>query len=146
MLRLKAGWLFSLRNAILPSVIQTRVPQMADLRGLWRRSLISWPDSTLDTTTSVRWLQGTCAYVDLRQPAALGDFSGRRGLADLTMDDCSRLAEQQGFAGRLTFDGTHFEWSRSIDFQPKALHVDAGSLCWEDGVRCSRRLLQRAFP
>jgi hypothetical protein len=146
MLRLKAGWLFSLRNAILPSVIQTRVPQMADLRGLWRRSLISWPDSTLDTTTSVRWLQGTCAYVDLRQPAALGDFSGRRDLADLTMDDCSRLAEQQGFAGRLTFDGTHFEWSRSIDFQPKALHVDAGSLCWEDGVRCSRRLLQRAFP
>lgn len=116
------------------NVVQAGVPHLAELRGLWRRSLVSWPDGTRDTTTNVRWLQGSRAYVDLRQPAVLGDFSHRRGLADLSMDDCARLAEQQGFAGRVSFDGTHFEWVRLIDFQPKALHADAGSLWWEDGV------------
>lgn len=116
------------------NVVQARVPHLADLRGLWQRSLISWPDGTRDTTTIVRWLQGSRAYVDLRQPAELGDFSHRRSLADLSMDDCARLAEQQGFAGRISFDGTHFEWERLIDLQPKALYADAGSLWWEDGV------------
>jgi hypothetical protein len=114
--------------------MQTHAPRMADLRGLWQRSLIWWPDGTRDCTTNVRWLQGSCAYVDLRQPAMLGDFSLCGGLADLSMDDCARLAEQHGFAGRVSFDGTHFEWARLIDFQPKALHADAGSLWWEDGV------------
>jgi hypothetical protein len=116
------------------NVIQARVPQLGDLQGLWQRSLISWPDGARDTTTNVRWLQGFCAYVDLRQPPVLGDFSHLRGLADLTLDDCARLAVQQGFAGHLSFDGIHFEWSRSIDFQPKAPHADAGSLWWESGV------------
>jgi len=54
------------------------------------------PDGTRDTTTRVRWLQGLCAYVDLRQPAAMNDFSHVRCLADLTMDDCACLATQQG--------------------------------------------------
>ena len=44
------------------------------------------------------------------------------------------LAEQQGFAGHLTFDGRHFEWTRTIDFQPKAPLADAGSLRWQSGV------------
>jgi hypothetical protein len=112
-------------------MIQSGLPQMDDLQGLWLRSLISRPDGTRDTTTQVRWLQGSCAYVDLRQPAMLGDFSHCRGLADLSLDDCTRLAEQQGFAGRLSFDGSHFEWARAIDFQPKTPHADAGSLSWE---------------
>ena len=116
------------------NVVQAGVPHLADLRGLWQRSLISWPDGTRDTTSIVRWLQGSRDYVDLRQPAALGDFSHCRGLADLSMDDCARLAKQQGFAGRIRFDGAHFEWERLIDLQPKALHADAGSLRWEDGV------------
>jgi hypothetical protein len=93
-----------------------------------------WPDGRRDTTTQVRWLQGACAFADLRQPPALGDFSHCRGLADLSREDCGRLAEQQGFAGRFTFDGTHFEWARMIDFQPKALHADVGTLSWEDGT------------
>jgi hypothetical protein len=96
--------------------------------------MLARPDGTRDTTTRVRWLQGLRAFIDLRRPALMNDFSHVRCLADLTMDDCAGLATQQGFAGRLTFDGTHFEWVRSIDFQPKSLELDAGSLRWEGDV------------
>jgi hypothetical protein len=99
--------------------------QVADLKGLWRRSLVMWPDGRRDTSTQVRWLQGSRAFGDLRQPAAMSDFSRQ---------DCARLAQQQGFAGHLTFDGKHFEWVRMIDFQPQGEFPDAGSLRWENDV------------
>jgi len=66
-------------------------PKIQDLQGLWRRSLIAWPNG-VDDTTEVRWLQGTEVYVDLRQPAGLPDFVGRRGIAHLSMADCRALA------------------------------------------------------
>jgi hypothetical protein len=110
------------------------VPTLNELQGLWRRSSIAWPDGRCDTTTQVYWLQGPCFYGDLRQPAPWPDFSHVRSLKDLSRQDCERLAEQQGFAGHLTFDGRHFEWTRSIDFQPKAPLADAGSLRWQNGV------------
>jgi hypothetical protein len=113
-------------------------PKVQDLQGLWRRSLIAWPDGARDETTEVRWLQGSRAYIDLRQPALLPDFSSRRGLADLSMDDCRALARQEGFAGHFTFDGTYFEWARRIDFQPKPLYSDVGSLWWEGNVLIER--------
>ena len=109
-------------------------PTLSELQGLWRRSSIAWPDGRCDTATQVYWLQGPSFYGDLRQPAALPDFSHVRSLRDLSRQDCERLAEQQGFAGHLTFDGRHFEWTRSIDFQPKASLADAGSLRWQSGV------------
>jgi hypothetical protein len=54
------------------------------LTGLWRRSLIIWPDGRRDETTDVAWLQGERASIDLRQPAGLpgqvtGDLRGGRG-------------------------------------------------------------------
>jgi hypothetical protein len=49
--------------------------QVADLTGLWRRSLLVWPDGRRDTTTQVLWLQGLCAFGDLRQPQPQTDFS-----------------------------------------------------------------------
>lgn len=108
---------------------------VADLQGLWRRSLIAWPArGASDTTTTVRWLQGPRAYIDLRQPAPIPDFSHARALEDLTYDDCVWLARQEGFAGYLSFDGTHFEWLREIDFQPPSPSADAGSLRWEGDV------------
>ena len=113
-------------------------PKIQDLQGLWRRSLIAWPDGARDETTEVRWLQGRRAYIDLRQPAPSPDFSGRRGLADISMDDCRALARQEGFAGHLTFDGTCFEWARQIDFQPKSPYSDAGSLWWDGNVLIER--------
>lgn len=114
------------------------IPTIPDLYGLWRRSLIAWPNGLADTTTSVRWLQGLCTYLDLRQPADLPAFPARRGLRDLSIDDCAWLARQEAFAGRFTFDGSDFEWARAIDFQPKALYSDVGSLCWDGNVLVER--------
>jgi|GEM_PF-4485499 len=61
------------------------MPAVAELRGLWQRSLIALPDGSRDTTTEVRRLQGMRAYA--------------------TQHDCLRLADQQGFAGYFSFDG-----------------------------------------
>lgn len=110
------------------------MPGVAELRGLWRRSLIAWPDGMRDTTTNVHWLQGLSAYIDLRQPALAPDFSHARALADLSLEDCAWLATQEGFSGQFGFDGAYFEWARTIDFQPKPLYSDAGSLWWEGNV------------
>ncbi len=110
------------------------IASVAALQGLWRRSLIAWPDRPSDTTTSVRWLQGPSAYIDLRQPTPAPDFSHVRSREDLTFEDCLWLARQEGFAGHLHFDGRHFEWVREIDFQPPTPTADAGSLRWEGDV------------
>ncbi|MGO8856613.1 MAG: hypothetical protein ACLQO1_13010 [Steroidobacteraceae bacterium] len=114
------------------------MPQIRDLIGLWQRSLVVWPDGTRDTTTCVRWLQGREMFVDLRQPASLPDFRHALSIDDLSMRDCACLATQQGFAGRLRFDGRHFEWARQIDFQPKSPLADAGSLEWQADVLVER--------
>jgi hypothetical protein len=103
---------------------------IGDLRGLWRRSLLRYADGSSDTTTRVHWLQGDDAFVDLRQPADLGDFPQAHCRDALSLQDCARLSRQQGFAGRLTFDGSHYEWIRRIDYQPKSPTADAGSLEW----------------
>ena len=118
----------------MSSSLKMLTPRVSELQGLWLRSLISWPDGTRDTTTQVRWLQGQSVYIDLRQPAHMPDFDHVSGLATLTTEDCLHLAKQEGFAGHFTFDGTFFEWARDIDFQPKPLYSDSGSLCWEDDV------------
>jgi hypothetical protein len=110
------------------------IKSVADLQGLWRRSLIAWPGRPSDTTTSVYWLQGPRAYIDLRQPTPAPDFSHVRSREDLTFEDCAWLARQEGFAGHLRFDGLHFEWVREIDFQPPSPSSDAGSLRWEGDV------------
>ena len=111
---------------------------VAELTGLWRRSLLAWPDGTSDTTTQVHWLQGLRMYADLRQPAAKPDLSHARGLEDLSVADCAWLATQKGFAGHLDFDGRHFEWTRRIDFQPPSPVADAGSLEWQAEILVER--------
>jgi hypothetical protein len=114
------------------------MPTIRDLNGLWQRSLLAWPDGRRDTATQVRWLQGSPAYIDLRQPANMPDFSHVRALDDLRAVDCAWLAGQQGFAGHLTFDGRYFEWMREIDFQAPTGLPDAGSLDWEEQVLIER--------
>lgn len=101
---------------------------------MWRRSLIIHADGVRDSTSQVRWLQATSLFVDLRQGAALADFMHLRCLNDLTLEDCTQLALQEGFAGRFGFDGDCFEWQRWIDFQPRSPIADAGRLWWEDGI------------
>jgi hypothetical protein len=114
------------------------MPGVTDLKGLWRRSMIAWPDGRCDTTTRVGWLQGLSTYIDLRQPTSMPDFSAVRFLNDLSVSDCAALATQEGFAGHLNFDGRHFEWLRQIDFQPASPFADAGSLEWEAQVLVER--------
>jgi hypothetical protein len=108
-------------------------PPLGEMPGMWRRTLITHADGTRDATTQVRWLQAPTLFVDLRQGAALPDFLHLRCLNDLTLEDCAALALQQGFAGRLGFDGDCFEWLRLIDFQPQG-GADAGRLWWEEDV------------
>jgi hypothetical protein len=108
--------------------------EIGALGGLWRRSLIALPDGTRDTTTRVLWLQSTHVFADIRQPALQSQFAHAQVLNDLSYQDCAQLAEQQAFAGHLTFDGNHFEWVRMIDFQPKGPHADIGALRWEGRV------------
>jgi hypothetical protein len=109
------------------------MPRVDELQGLWTRSLIQWPDGARDTTTQVRWLQGTSAYIDLRQPAPQPAIAAA-GLNQLAAEDCLLLAAQEGFAGRFAFDGAFFEWGREIDYQPQPLYSDAGSLWWDGDV------------
>ncbi len=106
---------------------------IGDVQGLWRRSLIHWPDGRRDVTTSVTWLQGPNDYADLRVPQQRPDFSGIAALNDLTREQMLFLASQEGFAGQLSFDGRFFEWHRHIDYQPKSAMADAGRLWFEDG-------------
>jgi len=108
-----------------------KAPPLADMPGMWRRSLIIHADGARDSTTQVRWLQGPSLFVDLRQALELPDFLQVRCLNDLSAEDCAQLALQQGFAGHFGFDGECFEWLRRIDFQP-AGPPDAGRLWWEE--------------
>lgn len=96
--------------------------------------MIRLPDGTLDTTTSVTWLQGLSLYADIRRPASLPNFSHARCLNELTMADCCALATQEGFAGVFSRIGAWFEWARAIDFQPAAVDADVGSLRWDGDI------------
>lgn len=109
-------------------------PRLADLPGLWQRSLIRWPDGRCDTTTVVHWLQGPSFYIDLRQPAGRPAFDGVRDGGDLDPDQLAWLATQEGFAGRLHHEDGWFEWGREIDVQPQAVYSDCGRL-WYEGDR-----------
>ncbi|MEX0840045.1 MAG: hypothetical protein WD034_10955 [Parvibaculum sp.] len=109
-------------------------PRLDNLTGLWRRSLILWPDGRRDDTSWVNWLQGPGLYLDLRQPAGRPDFAHVASLADLTPRDMGWLARQEGFAGELVHEGGWFEWRRDIDFQPEAIYSDRGRLRVEGDV------------
>ena len=109
-------------------------PTVTNLAGLWRRSLLAWPDGRRDTATWVRWLQGPGLYIDLRQPVGRPDFSAAAGLDDLDLPQIAWLAGQEGFAGELLFEDGFFEWRREVDFQLTATYSDRGSLCFVDGV------------
>src|SRR5690606_23242381 len=110
------------------------VPTIASLMGLWRRSLIIWPDGTRDTSTRVWWLQGPGFYGDLRQPRDAPAFDGTYRLADMSPLQLAWMSRQEAFAGELRFNGTHFEWERMIDLQPTAAHADCGRLRFEANV------------
>ena len=106
-----------------------------EFHGLWRRSLIAWPDGRRDTSTQVAWLQGPCLFADLRQPLALTSrLSGASCHTELTPEDCLALAAQEGFAGRFELRDDAYEWVRRVDYQPPQPVRDIGRLFWRDQI------------
>lgn len=105
-----------------------------ELGGLWRRSLIAWPDGRQDRTTEVFWLQGPSHYIDLRQPAGRPSFNDVTCLDDLSADQINWLAGQEGFAGLFNIEAGIGEWHRAIDFQPWSGTADRGTLAFEGDI------------
>lgn len=93
--------------------VSGRVPVATECVGLWRRTLLIDADGTRDTTTDVRWLQGSTAFVDLRTPLPPSDPAG-----------------QDGFAGWLRQNGEVFTWDRFVGLQPQG-HPDEGRMRWD---------------
>jgi hypothetical protein len=106
---------------------------LAELAGVWRRSLYVRSDGTSDRATAVTWVQGSRSYVDLRQPPRRPDMSGVTCLRDLTPAQLAWMATQEGFAGSLRADASDAEWERCVDMQP-ASPPDIGRLGWVGDV------------
>jgi hypothetical protein len=105
--------------------------RIEEFRGLWTRSLITWPDGRRDVSTQVAWVQGPSLFADLRQPPSLAvQLSAASCRDELTRDDCLALAAQQGFAGLFEVQDDAHEWVRRIDYQPKQAVRDVGRLSW----------------
>lgn len=114
--------------------VKHQAPPLSAMPGMWRRALLIQADGSRDATSQVRWLQAHSLFVDLRQAADWPDLPHLRCLNDLGAAECAQLARQQGFAGRLGFDGDCFEWLRLIDFQPPGQIADAGWLWWDEQI------------
>lgn len=99
----------------------------ADYRGLWQRTLLATGDS-LDTRSTVYWLQTGSWHADIRIPADRPDFTGTRSLADCSGAQLQWLARQQGFAGITVVAGDQCIWERVIDFQPPSGRRDIGRM------------------
>ncbi len=110
------------------------IPGIDELGGLWRRSLLAWPDGRRNTVDWVHWLQGPRFYVDLRQLPGRPNFRNTICLRQLNPKQIDWLASQDGFAGELRHSGGFFEWQREIDFQPTTTCPDQGRLRFENGV------------
>jgi hypothetical protein len=109
-------------------------PDLADLRGVWRRTFVREADGSTDRSTTVTWVQGPSLFGDLRQPPGLAEAVGRARLMDLERPQLLALCGQRAFAGTLEPEGDGFTWVRGIDLHPSAPLPDAGVLRWEGGV------------
>ena len=109
-----------------------------DLGGLWRRSLIAWPDGRSDTTTEVFWLQGPSFYADLRVPAGRPDSAGATCLRELDATMLRFMATQEGFIGPFAVADDVGDWQRIFDFRPDNGLGDRGALAFEDGILVER--------
>lgn len=115
-----------------------------DLGGLWRRTLIVWPDGRADTATEVVWLQGPRRFADLRIPAGRPASAGVAWLRDLDWTMLRFMARQEGFFGELAVSDSVGAWQRVFDFQPDIDVPDIGALAF-DGDILVERGLKRAY-
>jgi hypothetical protein len=122
-----------------------------ELRGLWRREVITAPGFR-DETTQVVWLQTGSWYADLRVPADRPSRPGADGFAAFGDDDLIACAKVQGFAGQLTVaDGVCY-WRRDLDYQPPSASPDEGrysldgDVMIEDGIHADYQEIWRRAP
>lgn len=112
--------------------------------GVWQRRLLRTP-TLEDTTTTVFWLQTHHWHADVRIPADRPPCRGRAGLAELSRDELSGLARQQGFAGATRVVGDVCHWDRKADFQPPSGHDDFGRMQFEGSERCFEHGVDRNY-
>lgn len=114
---------------------------LCDLGGLWRRTLLAWPDGRTDTTSEVFWLQGPRRYADLRIPAGrpAADVACLRDL-DWTM--LRFMARQEGFFGELTVSDSVGYWDRVFDYRPDTGTADCGALVMDGNILIERGIEQ----
>jgi hypothetical protein len=110
---------------------------LSDIHGLWRRTLIAWPQGEPDTTTDVYWLQGPELYADLRIPEGRPKCKAAC-LRELDFPMLSFLARQEGFFGKLAVGSSIGHWHRAFDYQPATGREDRGQLAFEDDVLIER--------
>lgn len=109
-----------------------------EIRGLWRRDMIAWPDGRLDRATEVYWSQGPRLYADLRVPLGRPP-QGRCGcLRDFDETMLRFMARQEGFFGHLDVNGSIGHWHRAFDYQPDTGAADHGSLAFEGAMLVER--------
>jgi hypothetical protein len=115
-----------------------------ELTGLWRRSIMVFPDGSTDTTTEVLWLQTRLMFGDIRVPAERPKSSGD-GFGAYTDADLLALAAMQGFGGVLEVEADICRWRRQFDYQPpggppdEAGYTIDGDLLIETGLHADYR-------
>jgi len=102
--------------------------ELADLPGLWRRTLIAWPDGRSDAASEVMWLQSLSAFADLRIPPGRPERGDASCLRQLDWEMLGFLAQQEGFIGHLEVSGSIGHWHRRFDYQPNNGIADRGIL------------------
>jgi hypothetical protein len=108
--------------------------RLSDLPGLWRRTMIAWPDGRSDITTDVYWLQGSSHYADLRIPRGRPALGRTTCLMDLDWSMLRFMARQEGFIGHLEVCDGVAHWHRAFDYQPQTGFADKGRLGFENDI------------
>lgn len=115
-------------------------PVPDDVRGVWRRTLLQTDTDTgqpplEDDSSWVRWMQTSLWHADLRVPPSAMQGREALPLSQLSAVQRAALAGQQGFAGITQVEdlpeGQVCHWLRRTDYQPPALHPDAGWIVFD---------------
>lgn len=96
--------------------------------GAWQRDWIHRRGAAQDASVAVRYVQTPSVFADLRTAAVRTIPATAASFADLTDDQLTALAGQNGFAGTTTLDGDRATWHHEIDFQPPSDEVDLGRI------------------
>ena len=113
------------------------------LPGTWAREYIT-RHGVVGESLTVRYVQASRAFGDVRIPATRPAFRGAASLHDLSEAQLRLLARQKGFAGFTTARGRVVTWHHEIDFQPDT-SPDASFLDQQDGAHILETGLDSSF-